>query len=148
MKVFRVAKARHAPNAETMLSGEGARQWGGRFNSPGVRAVYCASTLSLAALEILVHAPRVAMLPDYRFLEIDAPDDMIEHLEDERLPRGTVALGDERLGAAGVLGFSVASFVLPLERNVVLNPDYPDFASLVTHGDVLPFVLDKRLLKR
>ena len=148
MRVYRVAKARHAQNAQTMLSGEGARQWGGRYNSSGVRAVYCASTLSLAALEILVHAPRVAMLPDYRFLQVDVPDDAIEHLGDQGLPHDTVVLGDERLGAAGVLGFSVASVVLPLERNVVLNPDHPDFASVVTHGEVQPFVLDERLLLR
>ena len=131
-----------------MLSGEGARQWGGRYNSSGVRAVYCASTLSLAALEILVHAPRVAMLPDYRFIEIDVPDDAVEHFGDTSPPRDTVAWGDERLGVARVLGFTVASVVLPLERNVVLNPDHPDFASVVTHGHVGPFVLDKRLLLR
>ena len=131
-----------------MLSGEGAREWGGRFNSPGVRAVYCASTLSLAALEILVHAPRVAILPEYRFLEIQVPDRAIEHIADEDIAEDAAVVGDERLGADGSLGFSAASFVLPLERNVVLNPDHLDFASLVTHGDVEPFTLDERLLLR
>ncbi len=148
MRVYRIAKARHARNAETMLSGEGAREWGGRFSSPGVRAVYCASTLSLAALEILVHAPRVAMLPEYRFLEIHVPDGVIERIGDPGMAKDATTVGDERLGTAGILGFSVASFVLPLERNVVLNPDHPDFASLVTHGDIRPFVLDRRLLLR
>lgn len=131
-----------------MLSGEGAREWGGRFNSPGVRAVYCSSTLSLAALEILVHAPRVAILPEYRFLEVEVPDRAIERIADEDIAIDATALGDERLGEGGILGFSVASFVIPLERNVVLNPDHPDFASLVTHGDVEPFTLDERLLLR
>ena len=88
------------------------------------------------------------MLPDYRFLEIDVPDDAVEQFDEESPPRDTVAWGDERLGVAGVLGFSVAGVVLPLERNVVLNPDHPDFAALVTHGDMRPFVLDKRLLLR
>ena len=148
MRVYRVAKARHARNAQTMLTGEGAREWGGRFNSPGTRAVYCASTLSLAALEILVHAPRVAILPEYRFLEIRVPDHAIEHIANDEIPDDCTIVGDERLGASGILGFSVSSFVLPLERNVVLNPDHPDFASLVTHGHVEPFVLDKRLLLR
>ena len=148
MRVYRVAKARHAPDAQTMLSGEGAREWGGRFNSPGVRAVYCSSTLSLAALEILVHAPRVAILPEYRFLEVEVPDRAIERIADEDIAIDATALGDERLGEGGILGFSVASFVIPLERNVVLNPDHPDFASLVTHGDVEPFTLDERLLLR
>ena len=131
-----------------MLSGEGAREWGGRFNSPGVRAVYCTSTLSLAALEILVHAPRVAILPEYRFLEVQVPDRAIEHIADEDIAEDASVVGDERLGAAGILGFSVASFVMPLEHNVVLNPDHPDFASLVTHSDVKPFTLDERLLLR
>ena len=148
MRVYRIAKARHARNAETMLSGEGAREWGGRFNSPGLRAVYCASTLSLAVLEVLVHALRVAMLPEYRFLEIHVPDGVIERIGDPGMAKDATAIGDERLGTAGILGFNVASFVLPLERNVVLNPDHPDFASLVTHGDIRPFVLDRRLLLR
>ena len=148
MRVYRVAKARHAPDAQTMLSGEGAREWGGRFNSPGVRAVYCASTLSLAALEILVHAPRVAILPEYRFLEVQVPDRAIQHIADEDIAEDASVLGDEHLGPDGILGFSVASFVMPLERNVVLNPDHPNFASLVTHGDIEPFTLDERLLLR
>ena len=74
MRIYRIAKARHARNAQMMLNGEGAREWGGRFNFPGIRTVYCASTLSLAALEVLVHAPRVAILPEYRFLEVEVPD--------------------------------------------------------------------------
>ena len=148
MRVYRVAKARHALNAQTMLSGEAEREWGGRFNSPGVRAVNCASTLSLAALEILVHAPRVAILPEYRFLEVQVPDLAIEHIADEDIAGDASVVGDELLGADGILGFSVASFVMPQERNVVLNPDHPDFASLITHGDVEPFTLDERLLLR
>ncbi|MCY3821887.1 MAG: hypothetical protein OXH52_21465 [Gammaproteobacteria bacterium] len=40
------------------------------------------------------------------------------------------------------------SLVMAQERNVALNPDHPDFASLVTHGDVEPFMLDERLLLR
>ena len=36
-------------------NGEGARLWGGRWNEPGRPVVYASSTLSLAALEYLVH---------------------------------------------------------------------------------------------
>ena len=131
-----------------MLSGEGAREWGGRFNSPGVRAVYCTSTLSQAALEILVHAPRVAILSEYRFLDVQVPDRAIEHIAYEDTAEDASVVGDESLGADGIFGFSVASFVMPQEHSVVLNPDHPDFASLVTHGHVKPFMLDERLLLR
>ena len=148
MKAFRVAKARYADSVDILLSGEGAREWGGRFNSPGVRAVYCSTTLSLAALEILVHAPRVEVLPEYRFLEVYVPDEVIEHLEVVDIGEATESIGDTRLGVGGILGFSVPSFVIPLERNLVLNPEHPDFPGLVTHGTIRSLQLDRRLLSR
>ena len=148
MNAFRVAKAKYAASVEVLLSGEGAREWGGRFNSPGVRAVYCSTTLSLAALEILVHAPRTQLLPEYRFLEVVVPDQAIEHLELAELHGDTVAVGDRRLGKDGLLGFSAPSFVIPLERNLVLNPEHRDFRELVAHGTVQPFPIDRRLIAR
>lgn len=148
MNAFRVAKAKYADRVEVLLSGDGAREWGGRFSSPGTRAVYCSTTLSLAALEILVHAPRLDILPEYRFLEVNVPDSAIEHLGPRDLGRDTVALGDRRLGTEGILGFSAPSFVIPFERNLVLNPEHPDFRKLVAHGTVQPFPLDRRLLAR
>ena len=148
MKAFRVARAKYADSVEVLLSGDGAREWGGRFNSPGTRVVYCSTTLSLAALEILVHAPRLDILPEYRFLEVNVPDQAIEHLDRADLGGDTAALGDRRLGAEGILGFSAPSFVIPLERNLVLDPEHQDFRRLVTHGTIQPFSLDRRLLTR
>ena len=147
-RAFRVAKANYADSVEVLLSGDGAREWGGRFNSPGSRAVYCSTTLSLAALEILVHAPRLNVLPEYRFLEVNVPDWAIEHLDRADLGEDTVALGDRRLGAKGILGFSAPSFVNRFERDLVLNPEHPDFRKLVTHGKIQPFPFDRRLLTR
>lgn len=40
---------------DTWDSGEGAFQVGGRWNSPGVRAVYCSMDPSTAILEVAVH---------------------------------------------------------------------------------------------
>lgn len=148
MKAFRVAKARYADSVDVLLSGEGAREWGGRFNSPGVRAVYCSTTLSLAALEILVHAPRVEVLPEYRFLEVNVPDEAVEHLGLEDIGDDAESFGNTRLGPSGLLGFSVPSFAIPPERNLVLNPEHPDFGRLVTHGTIRPLQLDRRLLVR
>lgn len=113
-----------------------------------MRAVYCSATLSLAALEILVHAPRVEILPAYRFLEINVPDDAIEHLDLADIAGDIALLGDMRLGADGLLGFSAPSFVVPLERNLVLNPEHPGFWRLVTPGTIQPLQLDERLLTR
>lgn len=49
---WRIDEARFAP---TWDSGEGAFLFGGRWNSKGVRAVYCALDPSTAILEVAVH---------------------------------------------------------------------------------------------
>nr|WP_180996015.1 RES family NAD+ phosphorylase [Tabrizicola aquatica] len=60
------------------LSGEGTRKHGGRWNSPGLPAVYCASSLALAALEVFVNLPRdrrrKGKVPVQRAVEYDLPD--------------------------------------------------------------------------
>jgi RES domain-containing protein len=50
--VWRLDQARFAP---TWDSGEGAYRVGGRWNSKGVRAVYCSIDPSTAILEVAVH---------------------------------------------------------------------------------------------
>ncbi|HUJ49175.1 MAG TPA: RES domain-containing protein, partial [Bryobacteraceae bacterium] len=52
MKAARICK-----RAFSELSGEGARIYGGRWNSPGAPAIYLSSTQ--AFLEVLVHAGRL-----------------------------------------------------------------------------------------
>lgn len=52
LRFWRLDKKRHAP---TWSSGEGSFQVGGRWNSVGVRAVYCAVDPSTAILEVAVH---------------------------------------------------------------------------------------------
>src|SRR6266571_1768578 len=49
---WRIVATRFASGA---FSGEAARAEGGRWNSPGVRMVYTAGTISLALLELLIH---------------------------------------------------------------------------------------------
>jgi RES domain-containing protein len=49
---WRIDVARYAP---TWDSGEGAFRVGGRWNSPGVRAVYCSVDPATALLEVAVH---------------------------------------------------------------------------------------------
>ena len=41
--------------ADRAFSGEGARRYGGRWNSKGHGVVYTSGSISLAILEILVH---------------------------------------------------------------------------------------------
>jgi RES domain-containing protein len=41
------------------LSGEGARRVGGRFNPPGIAAVYTSESIALGVLEVLVYLDKV-----------------------------------------------------------------------------------------
>ena len=52
MRFWRITRRRFASNAAT---GEGARLYGGRWNSRGVRVVYASTSLALAAVETFVN---------------------------------------------------------------------------------------------
>lgn len=122
-----------------MLSGEGARQLGGRWNSVGVPAVYCAETSSLAALEILVHLAGEDW-PPHGILDIEIPDQLI--VEPSGSTDDTRSAGDELLKHS--LAIAVPSAVNGLERTVVINPEHPDFDQIKV-GKIRPFLLDQRL---
>src|SRR5207302_11174376 len=68
-RLWRLAPARHDP-----LTGEGARRYGGRWTSPGRPAVYLASHLPLAVLEVLVHVDRDTLPLDLAAFAVDVPD--------------------------------------------------------------------------
>ena len=52
MRFWRICRRRYASEAAT---GEGARLYGGRWNSRGVRVVYASTSLALAAVETFVN---------------------------------------------------------------------------------------------
>jgi RES domain-containing protein len=131
MRVWRLALGRHPE-----LDGEGARRYGGRWNSPGVPVVYGATHLSLALLEQLVHVSPERLPDAFRAFAIELPDDVA--VETVRLaPDAGDAVARRRYGDvwAGALRSAVLivpSVLVPAtldpggigtdERNVVLNP--------------------------
>lgn len=69
---------RHAPDDDT-----GAALSGARWNPEGIGVLYAANSLSLCALEILVHVGGKRLVPDkYSWVAIDVPGDLIEKLAD------------------------------------------------------------------
>lgn len=149
MIVYRLCKAVHAA-----LDGEGARLWGGRWNSPGRPMVYTAASPSLAVLEVLVHLDLPAELipDDMVLLTIKVPDDVVlEPIGDIR--QGAEAqtdiyacrqVGDAFLEAGTALGLTVRSIVVPQETNLLLNVRHTDMARVtVVASD--PFAFDPRL---
>lgn len=66
---------------------QGTRRNGARWNSKGVPVLYCATSESLAMLELRVHAPHPYPRTRLRFI-IEVPDDAVEEAPVAELPRG------------------------------------------------------------
>jgi RES domain-containing protein len=138
------------------FSGEGARRFGGRWNSPGAAVVYLSEHQSLAALEIFVHLR--PLVPEERFLAyfVEWDEAQTEVLPAKKLPSewrasppgpATMRFGDEWVREKRSVILAVPSVILPSERNFLLNPAHPDFAKLRRHKAV-NFAFDHRLLGR
>ena len=147
---WRIVKRRHA---RTAFSGEGARLYGGRWNSPGVAIVYTAESQSLAALEMVVHLESSELLHNYVVFEVGIDESLVLKIEWSQLPRNWRAdpppqkvreIGDAWAAAGKSAVLQVPSATLPSERNFLLNPRHHDFARLVI-GKPSPFQFDARL---
>jgi RES domain-containing protein len=153
---WRIVQPRFAKDA---FSGEGARRYGGRWNSPGIAVVYTAQSLSLAVLEILVHVDSEKLLANYIAIPITFEESLVTKLslsEEAELPRNwhagpaskaTRRLGDQWAAEGRSPVLQVPSAVIPSESNFLLNPVHADFHKLIP-GKPVPFEFDPRLVKR
>src|SRR5438067_6962399 len=73
--------------AKAALHGEGARLYGGRWNSAGVAIVYTAASQSLAALEMVVHLESSELLDNYVVFEVGIDESLVAQIELSQLPR-------------------------------------------------------------
>ena len=152
IRVWRICSARH-PSA---FDGEGARKYGGRFNAKGTAAAYASDSLSLSALEVLVHADASSLRGDYTAHALDLPDDVVrEEWKAADLPSnwrdGPAPPALQALGNAWLVGMTAAvlfvpSAVVPEQRNVVINPAHADSAKL-RPGPRRRFVFNPRLAR-
>lgn len=152
MRVWRLVRPAFG-DAAAAFSGEGARRFGGRWNSVGRAVVYASEHLSLAALETLAHADRKRFARDLVAFEVHVPLDLIAVLDDANVPPGwrarpdapaARAVGDAWLAARTHPALSVPSVLVPQERNVLLDPAHPRFADLRI-GPPVAFRFDDRL---
>jgi RES domain-containing protein len=126
------------------LSGEGARRFGGRWNSPGRAVVYGAEHPALAVLEVRVHLdlPFELMPEDFVLMRIALVDGMVTGLE--AVPPQTVEAGDVWLASAASGALRVPSVLIPHAWNILLNPRHAN-AELARVVSVEPFRFDPRL---
>ena len=151
MRVWRLCRRRLSGNP---LDGSGARKHGGRWNRKGTPIVYCSSSLSLAALEYLVHAHGDLMPGDLVAISIEWPSSISSKaVRLKSLPRNWRTypaplvlqdIGTEWARRKESLLLRVPSAVIPTEENCLLNPAHEDI-SKVTVREIVPFQLDPRL---
>jgi len=139
MRVWRVCRR---PFAD--LSGEGARLYGGRWNSPGRPMVYAAESASLAVLEVRVHLDLDwRVLPDdYVLMAIDTGDLVAETLVET--PADPRAAGDAWVASGRSALLRAPSFIVPESDNVLINPAHRDATRLAV-ASIRPFAFDARL---
>lgn len=136
------------------FTGEGSREYGGRWNPKGTAVVYLAEHLSLAALETYVHLPRAALGNPYLAYRVSFPESVVpdgvemdqlpENWRTDPAPPSTQAVGQAWLQEGESLLLSVPSAIVPQESNLVVNLEHPDWAS-VTIGEPERFYFDSRL---
>ncbi|MCZ2459520.1 MAG: RES family NAD+ phosphorylase [Chitinophagales bacterium] len=137
MELYRIAQEKFADD----LSGNGAKIFGGRWNSEGLFALYTSSYRSLALLETLAHTP-AKMLDQkvYILITLSLPGNTrIEVIDKNKLSPGwdapdtrplTKRLGDEFLKSKSSLLLAVPSVLMPEENNYLVNVLHPDMKKM------------------
>lgn len=152
LTAWRIVKARFAASA---FDGEGARLYGGRWNSPGTALVYTAESRALAMLETLVHLPATALLGlfvcipvrfDPRLVSVLPAGELPADWQREPAPESTRRLGDEWVCSQRSAVWQVPSAVVPRESHFLFNPAHPEFARLAI-GEAEAIRFDARLIR-
>lgn len=150
--LWRIVPEHRAPNA---FDGEGARLFGGRWNSRGIRIVYTSGSRALAALEVLVHLTPETLRRRYSVIGMEISDRFIETWPAKKLPAdwrstmiplATRKLGDEWVRGARSAVLRIPSTIIPEEANFLINPGHPDVAPL-RPADPEFFTFDPRLMR-
>ncbi len=148
---FRLVKRKWSEQA---FDGEGARRYGGRWNSKGKRCIYLASTPSLALLEIMVHLDDYSLLEDYMLYQMTIADSSLLELNPDSLPQdwdadpaplSTAQIGDEWLGSLASTALYVPSTIIPIEHNILINPAHQQYPEVLKTATEIDFRADPRL---
>ena len=136
------------------FSGIGAALFGGRWTSPGNRAVYCGQSLSTCRLELLSQLFRSKEFPRSIWRKIDIPSNIdVLEIDVTALPNNWNDLddvsacriiGDEWYDSGKYLGLIVPSVPAGGDRNLIINETHADF-SMLNISAAFPLTWDKRL---
>jgi RES domain-containing protein len=132
MYLYRVVRNKYLYD----LTGTGSKLSGGRWNSPGIPALYTSASKSLAVLETLTNTPPAILQQDFSILilEIHGKISADEFTEKDLpanwkiypAPINLIKMGDSWLLARKKLMLKVPSAVIPSEFNFIINPLHQD----------------------
>jgi len=143
-----------AARVNTALTGEGARIYGGRWNSRGSAVIYVSEHESLAALELLVHLTPLPPHDRYLSFRLEWDDRLTDHFSVKNLPTQwnaeppdfrTMQIGDEWVRAGKSVALAVSSVLSASEVNFLLNPKHRDFKKIKISRPI-EYRFDSRLL--
>jgi RES domain-containing protein len=121
------------------FSGEGAKQFGGRWNPAGYPVVYVAQSLSLAILELIVHLDDDSDICSFAAIPVTFHSALLQVLPESQWPANWFSLpiaepsqqvGKKWLEEMSSVVLQVPSSVVPRECNFLINPLHPKFSKL------------------
>ena len=156
LTLWRSVRAAHAAQA---FSGEGAALYPGRWNAPGVRAVYLADCPAGCALEVVVSYAAPEAIATHVLFEVEVDAELIDlrapaALRRYGVTRNALVATDEYTAARGVAarllrercpGAIVPAATVARAFNVVIYPD--TWNAFAVRGSV-PLALDRRVFER
>jgi len=152
LRIWHIVTGKHS-----IWSGEGARQFGQRWNPPGVSAIYTGTSFAICLVEVLVHANRKSPPSAARYVEAIVPDDVSREVFDPAANGGWDDPHDtsvaQAFGKSWIEQARSALLLVPSvvtggrDTNVVVNVDHPH-AVHISVGPEMPAQLDPRLFGR
>jgi RES domain-containing protein len=147
IRAYRIVKRKFVAAA---FSGEGARLYGGRWNSAGVAVVYTSGSIALTILEWRAHLtqwpapPMVIIEVEFDPSLIWAPAKLPPNWRQYPHPKADATIEDNWIESGRSAILKLPSAIVPTEFNYLLNPAHPDFDK-ITIGREHIFKADPRL---
>ncbi len=147
---WRITRKKYLNQAFT---GEGAKIWSGRWNPAGYPAVYCAQSLSLAILELIVHLEDDIDIESFMAIPVSFSSNSVQTLPESKLPKtwnnlpispASMQVGKKWLDEKKFLVLEVPSTIVPIESNYILNPLHHSFGQIEI-GEPREILFDPRI---
>lgn len=148
MIVYRLTSAQYSND----LSGNGAKLYGGRWNSFGLPALYTTEYISLAVLEMLVHVKAYQSPLNFKLITLEIPETAsFASIDYKKMKKNwpddlgyLQSMGDAFLTERQSLVLKVPSAIVETENNFIINPAHRDLDKIKIRQSE-NFMFDKRL---